>query len=110
MEVAADVTDKFASDVHNGEDPVCEPANADLLDCLPIARVDLDLLSDEVSRSLFEAFGFGDAFSAQFSAALIRGEAPCASLVIGAFPNRRESLTSRGVVVEKACATHHVVI
>jgi hypothetical protein len=37
------------------EDEVREAVNLELLDCLPIAGVDLDLLPDEVSRPLFEA-------------------------------------------------------
>jgi hypothetical protein len=67
------VTDDFVRDVNNRrvelqaertrleeqlaafEDEVREAVNPELLDCLPIAGVDLDLLPDEVSRPLFEA-------------------------------------------------------
>ncbi|GGM81666.1 recombinase [Lentzea pudingi] len=73
LEVAADVTDEFVRDVNNRrvelqaertrleeqleaiEVQVREAVNPELLDYLPIAGVDLDLLPDEVSRPLFEA-------------------------------------------------------
>jgi hypothetical protein len=71
--VATEVTDEFVRDVNNRrvelqaertrveeqmaafEDEVREAVNPELLDCLLIAGVDLDLLPDEVSRPLFEA-------------------------------------------------------
>ncbi|WP_144065228.1 hypothetical protein [Lentzea albidocapillata] len=73
LEVATEVTDEFVRDVNNRrvelqaertrlegqlaafEDQVREAVNPELLDCLLITGVDLDLLPDEVSRPLFEA-------------------------------------------------------
>lgn len=67
------MTDEFVRDVNNRRvelqtertqleeqlaaigDEVREAVNPELLDCLPIGAVDLDRLSEEVSRPLFES-------------------------------------------------------